>query len=348
MPKLKRAGDADNRGATDFIESLDRGLRVLEVFGGSRQPMTLSDLAKAADLPRATARRILFTLERAGFVATDGKLFRLMPRVLVLAASLSRAPTMSSRCCSRRSTGCRARRRKFRRWRSSTATTSSSSPAPARRGYFPPASTSATACRRSAPRSAACCCRGCPTTNWRKRSNAMDLAPLTPFTVTDKKLLLKTIIADRAKGYSLVDREAEPGFPLDLGAGPPLRRRHRRRHQHGRACRPRVISRDGRTLSAAPARGGGRCGEVDAGVSERNDRRFPARSHPPGFSAGIQREAIGPRHGGEVVASRSRLKCSPERYLAPLDPVGIADPAQCFVARTVQEDRKQFAAAHAA
>jgi IclR family pca regulon transcriptional regulator len=41
---------------------------------------------------------------------------------------------------------------------------------------------------------------------------AMDLAPLTPFTVTDRKALLKTIIADRAQGYSLVDREAEPGF----------------------------------------------------------------------------------------------------------------------------------------
>jgi IclR family pca regulon transcriptional regulator len=40
----------------------------------------------------------------------------------------------------------------------------------------------------------------------------MDLAPLTPLTVTDKKLLQKTIIADRAQGYSLVDREAEPGF----------------------------------------------------------------------------------------------------------------------------------------
>jgi IclR family pca regulon transcriptional regulator len=40
----------------------------------------------------------------------------------------------------------------------------------------------------------------------------MDLAPLTPFTVTDRKALLKTIIADRAQGYSLVDREAEPGF----------------------------------------------------------------------------------------------------------------------------------------
>ena len=87
MPKPRREGEADTRGATDFIESLDRGLRVLELFGGGQQPMTLSDLAKAADLPRATARRILFTLERAGFVASDGKLFRLTPRVLVLASA---------------------------------------------------------------------------------------------------------------------------------------------------------------------------------------------------------------------------------------------------------------------
>ena len=35
---------------------------------------------------------------------------------------------------------------------------------------------------------------------------------LTPHTVTDPKLLLATIIADRDKGYSLVDREAEPHF----------------------------------------------------------------------------------------------------------------------------------------
>ena len=45
-----------------------------------------------------------------------------------------------------------------------------------------------------------------------KALTKMELAPLTPFTVTDRKKLLKTIIADRAEGYSLVDREAEPGF----------------------------------------------------------------------------------------------------------------------------------------
>jgi IclR family pca regulon transcriptional regulator len=42
--------------------------------------------------------------------------------------------------------------------------------------------------------------------------DAMDIAPLTPFTVTDKKSLLQAIVRDRGQGYSLVDREAEPGF----------------------------------------------------------------------------------------------------------------------------------------
>ena len=35
---------------------------------------------------------------------------------------------------------------------------------------------------------------------------------MTPHTVTDPSALLEAIIADREQGYSLVDREAEPGF----------------------------------------------------------------------------------------------------------------------------------------
>ena len=42
--------------------------------------------------------------------------------------------------------------------------------------------------------------------------DATDLTAMTPLTVTDKDLLLATIMTDREKGYSLVDREAEPGF----------------------------------------------------------------------------------------------------------------------------------------
>ncbi len=36
--------------------------------------------------------------------------------------------------------------------------------------------------------------------------------PQTPETITDKPTVVATIIADRTRGYSLVDREAEPGF----------------------------------------------------------------------------------------------------------------------------------------
>ena len=45
-----------------------------------------------------------------------------------------------------------------------------------------------------------------------KRLKAMRRQALTPQTVTDPRILLKTIRADRDKGYSLVDREAEPHF----------------------------------------------------------------------------------------------------------------------------------------
>ena len=53
--------------------------------------MSLSEVARIADLPRATARRILFTLQHAGYVASDGKLFALTPHVLTLAGSYLRS-----------------------------------------------------------------------------------------------------------------------------------------------------------------------------------------------------------------------------------------------------------------
>ena len=92
MPKLKR--EAGEERATDFVESLDRGLRLLQAFGNTTGPMTLSDIARAADLPRATARRTLYTLERLGFVTTDGKLFALTSRVLTLATAFGLAMGM--------------------------------------------------------------------------------------------------------------------------------------------------------------------------------------------------------------------------------------------------------------
>jgi IclR family transcriptional regulator, pca regulon regulatory protein len=66
---------------------------VLRAFGPERPSMTLSEVAAASGLTRAAARRFLLTLERLGYVASDGRLFSLRPRVLELGyAYLSSLP----------------------------------------------------------------------------------------------------------------------------------------------------------------------------------------------------------------------------------------------------------------
>jgi IclR family pca regulon transcriptional regulator len=76
----------DNGESVDrnFVQSLDRGLMVLQAFNADRPAMTLADMARATGLTRATARRLLLTLTALGYVCTDGRTFELTPRVLDL------------------------------------------------------------------------------------------------------------------------------------------------------------------------------------------------------------------------------------------------------------------------
>jgi len=95
-----RPQDAENRAqraaGADFSEALARGLGVISAFDDQRRQMTLSDVARAVDLPRATVRRALATLVALGYVEADGRLFRLTPRILQLAiAYLSSDPVPS-------------------------------------------------------------------------------------------------------------------------------------------------------------------------------------------------------------------------------------------------------------
>ncbi|GGL59206.1 transcriptional regulator [Streptomyces anthocyanicus] len=69
----------------EFVESLARGLTVLTAFGEGRSALTLTQVAQATGLARATARRALLTHARAGLVApATGHTFTLTPRVLSL------------------------------------------------------------------------------------------------------------------------------------------------------------------------------------------------------------------------------------------------------------------------
>ncbi len=69
----------------DFIEALARGLDVLRVFEPGQPVMSLTAVAGAAGLPRPTARRLLLTLQKLGYVRpANGGGFELTPRVLEL------------------------------------------------------------------------------------------------------------------------------------------------------------------------------------------------------------------------------------------------------------------------
>jgi IclR family pca regulon transcriptional regulator len=68
----------------EFVQSLDRGLAVIRAFSAESPELTLSDVARATGLNRASARRFLLTLVDLGYVRTDGRRFALRPKILEL------------------------------------------------------------------------------------------------------------------------------------------------------------------------------------------------------------------------------------------------------------------------
>jgi len=209
MPKLKR--EAGEPRATDFVESLDRGLRLLQAFGESTAPMTLSEIARVADLPRATARRILFTLQHGGYVASDGKLFALTPQVLTLAGSYLRSnpivsvlqPVLDEIAIAAQEI-------------SSLAVLDAHDVVFVARGSPTRMFSGGVDIGYRLP----CFCTAVGRAllgrfgdaELKARLASMKREALTRETVTDPKRLLAAIVADRERGYSVVDREAEPHF----------------------------------------------------------------------------------------------------------------------------------------
>jgi IclR family pca regulon transcriptional regulator len=78
MTQIRAERDAD------FVQSLERGLSVICAFDRRNSELTLSEVATATGVTRATARRFLLTLVRLGYMRTDGRYFSLTPRVLEL------------------------------------------------------------------------------------------------------------------------------------------------------------------------------------------------------------------------------------------------------------------------
>jgi IclR family pca regulon transcriptional regulator len=210
MVKPKRSADGAPR-ATDFVESLDRGLRLLQVFGERAGPMTLSEIAAASDLPRATARRILFTLQHGGYVTSDGKQFALTPHVLTLAGAYLRSNQVVALLQLVLDQIAVAAQEI-----SSLAVLDGDDVVFIARGSPTRIFSGGVEIGYRLPSFCTAVGRAMlgrfGDAELKAKLTAMKRAALTPQTVTDPKKLLAAISADRARGYSLVDREAEPHF----------------------------------------------------------------------------------------------------------------------------------------
>ena len=84
---------SEHAGDPNFMASLARGLLVIRAFSEYRRNLTISQTSQATGLPRAAARRCLYTLRVLGYVGEDDKRFFLRPQVLTLGhAYLSSTP----------------------------------------------------------------------------------------------------------------------------------------------------------------------------------------------------------------------------------------------------------------
>ena len=78
--------DRSDRPA-EFVETLAKGLAVLESFDAMHPEMTLSEIARRVNASPAAVRRSLITLTALGYVGQSGKRFHLRPKVMSLGSA---------------------------------------------------------------------------------------------------------------------------------------------------------------------------------------------------------------------------------------------------------------------
>src|ERR1700733_15437607 len=86
-PRGRNISDVEQQfqvSRTAGTAAIDRGAELLVRVLESPEPAALTDLAKAAGIPKSTASRLLSALERRGLVEQDGERGRLRPGPAIL------------------------------------------------------------------------------------------------------------------------------------------------------------------------------------------------------------------------------------------------------------------------
>ncbi|MGE5619505.1 MAG: IclR family transcriptional regulator [Sphingomonadaceae bacterium] len=73
--------------SSNSVRSVERTLDILVALEKAGQPLGLSELSRATEIPKATTQRLLSVLERRGFVQKERLLYHLGPGVVPLAGA---------------------------------------------------------------------------------------------------------------------------------------------------------------------------------------------------------------------------------------------------------------------
>lgn len=79
---IGEANDDDPRNG--YVTAFGRGLAVIRCFSRTHPSMTIAEVARAAGLNRATARRFLHTLAAEGYISSENGRYALRPRIMEL------------------------------------------------------------------------------------------------------------------------------------------------------------------------------------------------------------------------------------------------------------------------
>jgi IclR family transcriptional regulator, pca regulon regulatory protein len=214
MPAINRSASEQmlvDASGSEFLEALARGLRVIETFNQDRRELTLSDVAKLVDLPRASVRRTLHTLVQLGYAEMDERMFRLTARVLNLARAYLQSNAVTDivqpaleRLSEETGESCSAAvLDSVDITMIAHASPKRVLPVSAQIGFRLPAS--ATALGRVL-------LAALDDRELEKFLVRLKPEKITKFTVTDKAKLRKAILDVRKSGFALADQEVEVGF----------------------------------------------------------------------------------------------------------------------------------------
>jgi IclR family transcriptional regulator, pca regulon regulatory protein len=195
----------------DFVHSLARGLAVIRAFGADAPQLTMSDVAKRTGLSRATVRRFLHTLVELGYVGLEGRSYALRPRILELGyAFLSSMPLWDIVQPTLQDVSSR-----LRVTCSAGLLDGHEVVYVARAGRPEPVAVSfGVGSRLPAFHTAMgrVMLAALPVAERRARLEKADLRAYTPLTMTDPEQLMAELDAVADRGWSIVDREYEPGL----------------------------------------------------------------------------------------------------------------------------------------